>query len=384
MKRWQAMMAALVLALGCETEPASSSGGAGDSTSTADTSATDTTTADTVTGDGSTTDTVAGDALGDSQADAVSDAASDSQADTGADTQSDATGDSLADTLGDTQSDTQGDTAGDTSGPDASKDIQPDTAGGCCNLGGQGCPAGTQCVENKECLPPAKAGACWTKEDCGGLACLDAFVCPCDADCGIATHQGVCATSETCCGGPCGKGESCVGGVCKGSGNLMAGQCWSDLDCTGGAACKGANICPCGAMCLVADKPGTCDAADPLCCSGGTCGTGKVCVADKNMCKALAELQPGQCWTEAECAKGEICAAASVCPCGAMCLVADKAGTCKAKSCATIAPGALGMCEMVVGWGFDGKSCVMMSGCGCGSYCANIFADQASCQAACP
>ncbi len=383
MRAWQSWMTALVLVVGCEAAPASSGKGPTDSSVAADGTANDTAVADTATSDTSASDTAAADAVSDGQGDVGADTLGDTTADAQLDTVADAVADAVVDASTDTSGDSSSPDAAPDATPDAPQDIQPDTAGGCCNLGGQGCPAGSQCVEGLDCLPPAKAGACWTKEDCGGLACLNAFVCPCTADCNQASHPGVCATSETCCGGPCGKGEACVGGVCKDSGTLMAGQCWSDSDC-GGGPCNGASICPCGAMCLVADKPGTCGSAGPICCSSGPCGTGQVCVADKDMCKSLSELKAGQCWTDAECAKGEICAAPGVCPCGAKCLIADKPGTCKAKTCATIAPGALGMCDMVVGWGYDGSKCVMMSGCGCGSYCANIFADQASCQAACP
>jgi hypothetical protein len=36
------------------------------------------------------------------------------------------------------------------------------------------------------------------------------------------------------------------------------GSCWSDRDCTAGKKCTGAQLCPCGANCLLPDQPGYC------------------------------------------------------------------------------------------------------------------------------
>jgi hypothetical protein len=46
------------------------------------------------------------------------------------------------------------------------------------------------CV-NGVCKPPIP-DACWSDEECNGLACVDAFVCPCDADCTQPDHPGFC------------------------------------------------------------------------------------------------------------------------------------------------------------------------------------------------
>lgn len=62
-----------------------------------------------------------------------------------------------------------------------------------------------------------------------------------------------------------GRGQRCVGasvgtntcqGVCKGP-VTDPGTCWSDADCPGGV-CDGERICPCGALCIIADAPGRC------------------------------------------------------------------------------------------------------------------------------
>jgi hypothetical protein len=75
--------------------------------------------------------------------------------------------------------------------------------------------------------------------------------------------SGCCYTDEHC-----GNGQECVGGackstsqpgVCKPTAGLAAGQCWRNSDCPPTTpTCQGVSVCPCGSLCLVADKPGTC------------------------------------------------------------------------------------------------------------------------------
>ena len=52
-------------------------------------------------------------------------------------------------------------------------------------------------------------------------------------------------------------------------------------------------------------------------------------------------------------------------------------------ACKAIQPGTHGACEMVLGWIFDGRQCVLESGCGCGQDCAAIFASAEACRLAC-
>lgn len=97
-------------------------------------------------------------------------------------------------------------------------------------------PPGTQaaCVEHVcqvtmeggACALPPRDGCCFADTDCAGLRCY-----------GVTCSAG----SE---------------GACKPAGS--AAKCWGDRDCSVGQSCKGAGICPCGAACLVADRPGSC------------------------------------------------------------------------------------------------------------------------------
>lgn len=184
-----------------------------------------------------------------------------------------------------------------------------------------------------------------------------------------------------CCAN-CGAGQVCVDGkdclpIAK------PGACWTDADC-GGLPCVGAFVCPCTADCDAASTPGVCADKDPDCCTDGPCTGGKTCTAGK-ACKSDAQLGAGQCWSDANCPSGSACVGANVCPCGAMCLVADKPGQCQASSgCTKVDPSSFGMCDMIVGWVWNGSACVSASGCGCGSQCAAVFADEASCKAKCP
>lgn len=62
----------------------------------------------------------------------------------------------------------------------------------------------------------------------------------------------------------CARGSRCVGEVCADRTAGMCkprtvepGSCWESSDC-GDGTCIGADICPCGAACLLPDRPGTC------------------------------------------------------------------------------------------------------------------------------
>lgn len=265
-----------------------------------------------------------------------------------------------------------------------------------CNCNGNTCAAGQLCLPDANvCTDPLKPGQCFADKDCpNGLACQNAFVCPCNAKCAKPTTPGTCGGAGpicTCEGKACGAGQLCVADkkVCVDTGNLPAGQCWTDAQCPGGK-CEGANICPCGAACFAADKPGTCDQPPQVACkcTGKPCGADQVCAGATGICKNNAELKPGQCWSVSNCGPGQTCDGTNICPCGAMCLVADKPGTCSGggggvPACQKVDPFSFGMCEMVLGVVFDGKKCVFASGCGCADKCALIFKDMTACQLAC-
>ncbi len=297
--------------------------------------------------------------------------------------------DAVADSANDGADAGPGDTATNDVGP-IDVPITPDVDNGCCQ-NDKACPANTLCIPGKDCVPLPKVGECWKDGDCKSGKCEGAFVCPCTADCSVGWLVGKCSDNAgTCCGGDkggCLNSEQCVisKSQCKPQANI-GGQCWSDVDCKIGT-CQGASVCPCGAMCLVADKMGSCVDKPGGCCANGTsCAAGESCVHGPDKCKSQAELKAGQCWIDSDCAKGTgTCKGANVCPCGAMCLVADKAGTCTTQpdSCPTVDPNSFGLCAMVVGYVFDGKTCVTASGCGCGKQCNQVFATMVACQAAC-
>ena len=297
--------------------------------------------------------------------------------------------DALPDSITDTPDIVGTDAISNDVGPDVAPDV-PEVNNGCCQDDTQ-CPKGSVCIPGVECVPLPKTGECWKDGDCKSGKCEGAFACPCTADCSTAWSVGKCSDNVgSCCGGTkggCLNSETCVLGAsqCKPS-VVKAGDCWSDQDCKIGT-CQGASVCPCGAMCLVADKLGTCVDKPNGCCANGTsCASGESCVHGPDKCKAQAELKTGECWIDSDCPVGTgTCKGTNVCPCGAMCFVADKAGTCTKQpdTCTTVDPTSFGMCDMVIGYVFDGKTCTLASGCGCGKQCNAVFATLVACQTAC-
>jgi hypothetical protein len=185
------------------------------------------------------------------------------------------------------------------------------------------------------CKEPPAEGLCWSGTDCAFGDCTGPAVCPCDADCDGVDMPGWCTTEfPGCCfeDHHCPGGQYCADqlgamGVCK---DLPGpGECWEDADCPAGF-CAGADICPCGMDCAVADQVGLCSDLLPGCClSGADCGDGQVCAvpaweANLGVCKDPA---PGGCWSDADCGGGA-CADVILCPCGAMCPIGDAAGVC--------------------------------------------------------
>ncbi|MSP16510.1 MAG: hypothetical protein EXR73_07865 [Myxococcales bacterium] len=81
-------------------------------------------------------------------------------------------------------------------------------------------------------------------------ACGD--VCSSPAPMGCCMDDLDCAGEERCVLELCG----ITAGLCKRA--PPPPSCWTDEDCVAGRRCEDANICPCGALCLVADMPGTC------------------------------------------------------------------------------------------------------------------------------
>lgn len=115
-----------------------------------------------------------------------------------------------------------------------------------------------------------------TQCSCGTLVCTcpgpgpGLPCCVVDTDCGKAQH---------CVGEICSPGGS-FAGVCEA--DLVSGQCWEDADCANGKHCVGASVCPCGASCLLPDRPGTC-ATQPDCRTAG-CDAGLDCCGNTGLC----------------------------------------------------------------------------------------------------
>jgi len=219
---------------------------------------------------------------GDGDADTDTDVDVDTDADT--DTDTDADGDADADTDTDTDADSEAD--GDSDG-DADGDADGDTDG---------------------------------DADAEADAETDA-----DEDLCGAIHTGCCSGTCHCTEGDCVQRNG-IGppGVCKTPD--LGGGCWQDSDCGFAEVCQGANVCPCGASCYVADSPGTCVPSErcagsggPPYCIGDACPEGYFCMelgAD-DTCHAVVTFP--SCWTDDDC-DGGLCSGADICNCGVFCL----------------------------------------------------------------
>jgi hypothetical protein len=79
-----------------------------------------------------------------------------------------------------------------------------------------------------------------------------------------------------------------------------------------------------------------------------------------------------------------------VCPCNVDCDKTDAPGKCAdspidppTKICKEVDPKSFGTCLAIVGYVFDGKGCVVASGCGCGTQCAAVFKTLEECKISC-
>jgi hypothetical protein len=101
-------------------------------------------------------------------------------------------------------------------------------------VGGNGGIGGAAGSPGAGCPGPAPQGCCLKDDDCP------------------IGNEGVQICVTTACQ------ASSVAGVCKPQIPSDSTQCWSDADCYGTERCVGAQVCPCGAACLLADQIGHC------------------------------------------------------------------------------------------------------------------------------
>lgn len=206
------------------------------------------------------------------------------------------------------------------------------------------CAEGEHCIGAQQggppgvCKPALDDGTCWGTVDCPqGETCVDAAICPCDADCDMVDTPGTCTAAQTCCATDeeCAEDWTCatfpefmeLEGACKPA--QTEGMCWDHGDCTSEEVCMGAVPCPCGydAEGDGCDIPGTCiDKGTYGCCTSDedcdgdlVCGPGSTCVAS---------LRFGQCWTDSNCYDTQFCRGVTVCPCGALCVIGTSPGSC--------------------------------------------------------
>lgn len=150
-----------------------------------------------------------------------------------------------------------------------------------------------------------------------GQTCRYESGCDCAPDCGMF-FVSLEECENACIGGPacvdnddCSAYETCIEGVCK----MRQGLCWDDADCDDDQYCKGAVVCPEGAMCLIADAPGECVKGIRECTGNGDCPDGQYCAYygpddDNNGSTAPIYVDQGYCVDipEGSCADNGDCA----------------------------------------------------------------------------
>jgi hypothetical protein len=105
-----------------------------------------------------------------------------------------------------------------------------------------------------DCIPLCQGGLC----DC---FCEHASECTAkpegDATCNNCYFDYHCPDGERCYAAACGmQVDTPAPGTCR---TPPGGDgCWGKEDCGISKTCEGAQTCPCGSACLVADTPGTC------------------------------------------------------------------------------------------------------------------------------
>jgi hypothetical protein len=220
--------------------------------------------------------------------------------------------------------------------------------GGACADEGTSCSLGGCCACSLRCTdgtwgqalcPPCAAAVCPLSVPEEGSACDECTtLSPCEWDqrpMDGSLYVGTCENGQwhvqvkgempVCCTSD----EQCAPLICVNTRCAWTSpdSCWRDDECEGGQICSGASICPCDADCKgVVSVTGKCVPADQGCCATDQdCDEEATCVA--GVCKS----NPGDlCWNDRDCntSVAEVCAGASVCPCGTSCLLEDAPGEC--------------------------------------------------------
>ncbi|MCC6643980.1 MAG: hypothetical protein IT374_00195, partial [Polyangiaceae bacterium] len=140
----------------------------------------------------------------------------------------------------------------------------------------------------------------------------------------------LCCAADTECDAQS-PGTVCVLGYCKKP--APSGECWDDGDCPKpGTHCDGEIACDCSLdiVCPPKERPGTCvqGGGNGACCkSDNDCEKGFECAGPLGKSVCLPTPPKGECWSNADCGGG-ICEKATICPCGANCLLPNSPGKC--------------------------------------------------------
>ena len=259
---------------------------------------------------------------------------------------------------------------------------------------------GTFCDDLNFCteLDYCSGGVCkGLPVDCDDLNSCTADDCDPDAGCIYQNKASSCGDGD-----PCTINDHCQDGLCVGDFD-PACQCEFDADCDDGNACT-TDACT-DWICVNAIGPEICfDGKDNDCdgmvdeddCEGIPCGGFMEPVCPEGMyCQYLA----GQCdWADIPgmCVPiPDTCLLlwAPVCGCdgltyGNQCTMEeaqqsmDYQGEC-VPDCKLLDPWGYGPCAMVLGWGFTGNACTLISGCSCEPDCGAVFATEEDCLEAC-
>lgn len=164
--------------------------------------------------------------------------------------------------------------------------------------------------------------------------------------------------------------EVCPKGFVKdASGSCVVG-CNTTDDCPGDKICQ-------QVTCIAAPCYGQC--SNPSCKTHEDCGTGGYCDADTGTCKKL-----GYCDYSKDCYGQPL--VTILCIGEFTCQSHQCKFQCGTATCDPIKDGQFGFCDMVMGYGWNGKTCATVSGCGCDvktdPSCARVYKTLDECQKA--